>query len=373
MKKVVAVFVCLLLLVSMLGVSAVVLAGKPDKCEPWPECRDGGGEEPPIGTEYQITFSEDGGYEYNPIIYGNLMVWCGYRYGEADIFMFDLGEDGIPYTDDDGGETRITTDPTTKQLSPAIWENRIVYDSNENGNEDVFLYDITTGITTQITTDSADQWNPKIYGDYIVWVDTRNGNRDVYAYDLGTGTEMQITTDPDDQAHPNVYGDIIAWTDFRNGAVSLEGDIYMYKFSTGEEYAITDDDFGQNWQHIWDNKIVWSDSRNGNNADIYMYDLGPDGIPFTGDTGEGEYQLTSDDRKNTFPRLYGDMVAFHGYKKLNRNKIYNNIYTHNLVSGDTDQITSSNKAQQAPHIFGDHIVYTDSRDGTYDIYLFILD
>ena len=290
--------------------------------------------------------------------------------------MIDLGEDGIPYTDDDGGETRITTDPTTTQKSPGIWENRIVYHSNENGNMDVFLYDITTDITTQITTDSGDQWNAKIYGDYIVYADLRNGNRDIYAYDLGTGTEMQITTNPYHQGQPNVYGDIIAWRDCRNGY--QREDIYMYKFSTGEEYAITDDDFEQNWVHIWDNKIVWSDNRNdgpgqGNDMDIYMYDLGPDGIPFTGDTGEGEYQLTSGGRVDTSPRLYGHLVAFTGGKATGKfPKPIKDIYIYNLTSGDTDQITSSNKAGVS-HIFGDHIVYTDSRDGTSDIYLFILD
>jgi hypothetical protein len=46
MKKIIAIFVCFLLVASMLGASAIVLAGKPDKCEPWPECKDGNGEEP---------------------------------------------------------------------------------------------------------------------------------------------------------------------------------------------------------------------------------------------------------------------------------------------------------------------------------------
>jgi beta propeller repeat protein len=368
MKKILAIFVCLLFFGTILAASALVCAPKPDK----PPGKPDSGEDEP-GTEYQITFSEDGGGDYNAMVYGNIIVWFSYRYGLPDIFMFDLGEDGIPYTDDDGGETRITTDPTTMQLRPAIWENRVVYDSVENGNWDIFLYDIATGITTQITTDPGDQLNAKIYGDCIAWMDYRNGNRDIYAYDLGTGTEMQITTDPSDQAHPFVYGDIIAWTDFRNGVVSLEGDIYMYKFSTGEEYAITDDDFRQNWQHIWDNKIVWSDGRNGVNTDIYMYDLGPDGIPFTDDTGEGEYQLTSGDRKDTYPKLYGDLVAFHGFSQFNRNKIYNNIYIYNLVSGDTTQITTSNEAGQNPRIFENHIVYDDMRSGTNDVYLFILD
>ena len=59
MKKIVAVFVCLLFLASALGMSAVVLAAPPDKCEPWPECK-GGGEEPPEGTVYFWQYGVEG-------------------------------------------------------------------------------------------------------------------------------------------------------------------------------------------------------------------------------------------------------------------------------------------------------------------------
>ena len=382
MRKKTTIFMCLLLVSCMLVASAVVIAKKPDKP---PKPPPGGGE---LGTEYQITFSEDGGDEYYPEIYGNIIVWQDTRYGLPDIFMLDLGEDGIPYTDDDGGETRITSDPTTKQNYPGIGENRIVYTSNENGKADIYLYDIPTGITTQITMDPENQWGPKIYGDYIVWTDNRNGNNDIYAYDLSVDTdndgiknyledprldpdpaEYPITTDPAPQRYPYVYGDIIVWTDFRTAAGERGMDIYMYKFSTGQEYAITDDDFTQKEPHIWDNKIVWQDNRNERsqyNEDIYMYDLGPDGIPFTGDTGEGEYQLTSGSRRCWWPRLYGDLVAFWGFRQSKTD-----IYIYNLVSGDTDQITRSTKAR-TPFIYEDHIVYSDARDGTYDIYLFIL-
>ncbi|UCG70640.1 MAG: hypothetical protein JSV09_06380 [Thermoplasmata archaeon] len=361
MQKKTSITVCLLLVACMLVASAVVVAkGKPPKPPP-------GGE---LGTEYQITFSEDGRFDWRPEVYGNIMVWESWQNDISDIYMYDLGTDGIPYTDDDGGETCITNDPTSSQQRPGIWENRIVYDNGENGNADIYLYDITTGDTTQITTDPNHQFNPKICGDIIVYVDSRNGNNDIYAYDLGTQTEMQITTDPAPQRHPYIYGDIITWTDFR-GPYGGE-DIYMYKFSTNQEYAITDDDFAQNWQYIRDNKIVWMDERNvgqgkKDNKDIYMYDLGPDGIPFTSDSGEGEYRLTGGDGiSESRPRLDGDLAIFEGH-----NQRGSNIYIHNIISSDKDKVTESNKATR-PFIFEDHLVYVDSRDGNNDIYLFIL-
>lgn len=65
MKKIAAVFVCLLFLASGLGISAVVLAAPPGACEPWPECK-GGGEEPPpppTGTIYFV-YNDGSGYAF---------------------------------------------------------------------------------------------------------------------------------------------------------------------------------------------------------------------------------------------------------------------------------------------------------------------
>jgi len=375
-RKLVNIFVCLLLVACMLMVSAVVVAPRPPEKPGKP-----GGDE--LGTEYQITFSEDGGEEWANAIYGNIMIWQSYnfQYQTGDIYMFDLGDDGIPYTEDDGEKTGINNDPTTSQMFPGIWENRIVYTSDENGNYNVFLYEIDTGVTTQITDDPKGQWSPQIWGDIIVYVDNRNGNRDVYAYDLGTGTEIQITTDTANQQHPYIYGDIVVWTDYRDAVIEQGMDIYMYKFSTGLEYAVTNDDFTQSNHYIRDNKIVWSDDRNEkqgrrNDLDIYMYDLGPDGIPFTGDLGEGEYQITSGGRMDFSPKLYGDLVALRGKQETGKitdpsYKSKDDIYICNINSGVTNQITNSNKADY-PSIFEDHIVYADERDGTNHIYLFIL-
>lgn len=60
MKKALAVFVCLLFLASTLGMTAVVLAAPPDKCEPWPECKNGGGDPPPEGTVYFWQYGDEG-------------------------------------------------------------------------------------------------------------------------------------------------------------------------------------------------------------------------------------------------------------------------------------------------------------------------
>ncbi|AKB79323.1 Cell surface protein [Methanosarcina horonobensis HB-1 = JCM 15518] len=44
-------------------------------------------------------------------------------------------------------------------------------------------------IEYQITTNESYQGNPAIYNDWIVWQDKRNGNQDIYMYDLSTKKE----------------------------------------------------------------------------------------------------------------------------------------------------------------------------------------
>ncbi len=147
-----------------------------------------------------------------------------------------------------GTETQITSN-TARQHRPAIYGDKIVWEDfrhDSNGfcntpettdtdcNSDIFMYDLSSGTETQITSNTARQSRPEIYGDKIVWDDNRNGNYDIFMYDLSSGTETQITSDGSGQYNPAIYGDKIVWDDNRNGNY----DIYMYDLSTGEEWQV---------------------------------------------------------------------------------------------------------------------------------------
>ncbi len=57
--------------------------------------------------------------------------------------------------------------------------DRIAYQDIRNGNPDIYMYNISTKIETQITT-SGSAYSPVIDGDRIVYQDYRNGNSDIY-------------------------------------------------------------------------------------------------------------------------------------------------------------------------------------------------
>ena len=66
--------------------------------------------------------------------------------------------------------------------------NVLTWDDNRNGNGDIYLYEITTGVEAQVTNNSASQTNSQIAtGDanFIVYMDNRNGNWDIYQASFG--------------------------------------------------------------------------------------------------------------------------------------------------------------------------------------------
>jgi beta propeller repeat protein len=121
-----------------------------------------------------------------------------------------------------------------KAYNPAIYDDRIVWedyrlaDEYDLSSSDIFKYDLSTHRVTQIST-SGRAHNSAIYGDRIVWYDFRNGNDDIYMYNITASSEIQITTNISEQEFPAIFGDRIVWQDYRN--VQYNPDIYMGSIS----------------------------------------------------------------------------------------------------------------------------------------------
>jgi len=83
---------------------------------------------------------------------------------------------------------------------PDISGSWVVWSENRYGNNDIFAYNVATAEERQITTDPAHQQKPRISGDLIVWEDWRNDdgswtNGDIYGFDLATQQEFPISTE----------------------------------------------------------------------------------------------------------------------------------------------------------------------------------
>jgi beta propeller repeat protein len=260
-------------------------------------------------------------------------------------------DDSIPITTNHADQTR-----------PAIYGDKIVWADSRNGNYDIYMYDLSTGVETQITTAHTMEYEPfpAIYGDKIVWTDDRNWipapdggyywNSDIYMYNISTGVETQLTTFQNLNYNVAIYGDRIVYEQWDYGV----SNIYTMDISTGAVKQLTFSEFPNDNESpdIYGDKIVWTDY----NYNIIMYDL----------STSAETQITTNpsDKISLYPDIYGDKIVWQEYN-VNYSNSYD-IYMYDLSTGIKKQLTTNPKNQVYPAIYGDTIVWEDMRNGYQD-------
>ncbi|RXA19991.1 PKD domain-containing protein [Methanosarcina sp. MSH10X1] len=295
-------------------------------------------------TEAQITTNKSN--QTKPVIYGDKIVFFDDRsgWGHYNIYIYDLST---------SRETQIPANISYYDYEtwPAIYGDRIVWKEYRNNNgrvesSGIHVYNLSTSKETPIIN-SINVYDPDIYGDRIVWTDTRNENGDIYMYNLSTGRETRITTNESNQDDPVIYDDKIVWHDWRNGnKTSSKNDIYMYNLSTSTETQITTSGFASN-PKIHGDRLVYL-----NGSHIYMYNL----------STAKETRITTCESIKSSPSIYGDRIVWTDDR--NRNGWGNpDIYMYDLSTHAETPITSNKSGQSDPVIYSDRVVWVDSRNG----------
>jgi len=120
----------------------------------------------------------------------------------ANIWALDIprsGEVSLIQAEPLTNETQIVE--TAEVSADGRW---VVYDSNREGNQDVFKIPIDGGEPQQLTThpsdDYAPAWSPD--GSEIAFYSLRNGNRDLYLMNADGGELQQLTDDVAQDRYP---------------------------------------------------------------------------------------------------------------------------------------------------------------------------
>lgn len=101
--------------------------------------------------------------------------WVVYRINDVGSTYYTLGA-----TNMDTGEVRVIANNGAAASRPQIDGNLVTYDTNVNGNWDVYVYRLAEGDTFQVTTDANGQFLNDVFGNLTAYVDNRNGNQDIY-------------------------------------------------------------------------------------------------------------------------------------------------------------------------------------------------
>lgn len=295
---------------------------------------------------------------------------------------------------------RLIPGTVEENCQPAIWGDRIVWVDIRNGNWDIYMYDLAQHAERAICVEGHRQARPAIYDDIIVWEDYREGKviqgnaaADIYYYDVSSGENGPLWKEGY-SFQPAIYGKKVVWAGFRGEETygfTAEGhypitdgefQLYMYDFSTGQGGRITSEtdynDPDNNYPHwypaIYENKVVcerWRGPYNTSYKDIYLYDISaaqpvnkaplyePYTVPKTPIcTERGTRQ------GGNIVDIYKDKIVWSDFRNGNWD-----IYMYDLSTNEERAICTDGSNQFYPTIYYNKIVWTDTRSGNSQIYM----
>jgi beta propeller repeat protein len=225
---------------------------------------------------------------------------------------------------------------------------------------DIWMYDINSGITTALTSNSGDfngaieNIDPVISGDVVVWRQRNitvqnNQNTDIVAYNIPSGKKTVVSEGNWEKTNARIEGDRVVWEDSRKD--TRDRDIYLYNLTTGQELVVCNAPDTQREPKISGNRIVWDDHRSGD-WDIYTYDI-PTGSETLVATGPTE-QENSD--------ISGDCIVWIELPSMlfyNPNDESNRLMMYDLSTGDEYQVLENIPNMFAPVISENRIIYLD--------------
>jgi beta propeller repeat protein len=260
-----------------------------------------------------------------------------------------------------GKITRLSTgSPEDQQNMPAISGTQVVWTNAQasptgSTNFDIYLYDLATGASLNLTNTPADQeFLEDIDGGNVVWTHTSPQiPGDIVLYETGAGRLSTIASS-NSVVHfeqPSIRGRYVAFL-----RVAAQIDVMLYDILTGIPSRLTVDAAVQGRPRVGADAVVFEDYTNGN-ADIMGYRIST-GTIFVIATGVDD-QITPDVDGDTV--VYVQTVAGH-----------DQIFTYDLVTRSTTQRTTSASTKVLPRISGSRIVWSDDRGGNLDLYLYDL-
>ena len=160
----------------------------------------------PSGEENRIKRLKpgDGNFGYSTDIWGGSVVYSVVKYNtsthndDSKVFKYNIADKKTQEIISSEGAPIYYTD---------IWNKNIVYIMNNK----VFLYNLDSKLTKTIDNNDSEKRDVAIYEDKIVWADERDGNFEIYLYDLSTNKEKRLTNTPADDDAPDLYGKVLVY------------------------------------------------------------------------------------------------------------------------------------------------------------------
>lgn len=233
-----------------------------------------------------IRITGDNRDDLGPSVWGNLVAW---QTAKAWPFGWEI----MAWTD--GQFIQLTTN-FYYDMAPRVQENRIVWYGWDGHDFEVFLYDHAKSVTVQITSNLYDDISPDLWGDVIVWEGYASANADIFMWRDGKITKL--SNNVEDDLNPRTWNGKVVWQGF-------DGEDYEIFYFDGEKTTrLTSNTYDDVNPEIRDGVICWMGYEGNWDAEIYVWNGGPDAK-----------RLTDNDDEDRMPRTASGWVVWESVSK----------------------------------------------------------
>jgi beta propeller repeat protein len=244
--------------------------------------------------------------------------------------------------------------------SPHIKGNYVVWQGHIDCDWEIILYDVSTGqCPVRITQNDFDDISPQTDGNYVVWLGFSQPDGgvflpggEIFLYDISTGLTTRITSDTNVDSYPQIADGRVVWASHVAGDSVEPGEIFLYEIATGVTVQLTNNALDDHSPRINDQSVVWVRADVTGATSLFIHHIGngtepaPDGFVWE-DTSQKD----------------GDVKVLTRYDGNDRE-----IFTLNLNLGVYDQITNNNFEDRSPVISGGIIAWLGNKGEASEIY-----
>ena len=256
--------------------------------------------------------------------------------------------------------TQVTTN-SYEDSSPQIKGNYLVWQGQVGGDWEVFLYNVVTGQgPVQVTDNGYDDISPQTDGSHLVWLgfsDPDSGvflpGGEIFLYEILTGETTRITTDSNVDAPPQIADGRVTWTSHVVGDSVEPGEIFLYDISTGVTEQLTNNILDDSSPRIDDQSVIWVQADVTGVTSLFIHHLGNG----TGPVPDGFVWTDS-------PQNDGDLSVLTRYDGSDRE-----ISVQSANIGVDEQITDNDFEDIHPRISGNHIAWVGGEGQASEIYI----
>lgn len=189
-------------------------------------------------------------------ISGDLILFDEYTDGFYNLFVYDM----------DTGDSEQVSPASVSQFNSAIDGTIVVWSQNNR----IYWRDVATQNPAAPVSDSGQsQLFPAVGGGWILWIEAGDG-WDVYGYNIATKEVSVIVGGPGDQNRVAISGSIVVYQETPTGYTN--SDIRAVDIVSGAEYAIAvNSAFRDRFPAISGRRIVWE--RSVSQTGVYLAEL----------------------------------------------------------------------------------------------------